>query len=170
MTVLSGVVAESLSKIAVINERITKLAEEAKAARLAALEPFLDVLAASGEVSLIVIYGYTPGFNDGEPCTHSADFLVNVRDVFGEDWHDRRDIGLPEELIEGLDWGNETRNAELAKEHGHVYAKPSQEIIDAISSVVFDTVEEENGTDYYVAYVLKDGKFEKFEGHYDCGY
>jgi hypothetical protein len=61
-------------------------------------------------------------------------------------------------------------NIDLCQRLGHVYEKPSQEMMDAISMVIFDTAEEENGTDYYVAYVLKDGKFEVSRGDYECGY
>lgn len=186
MTQLNSVVQSSLAGILGINENIARLQAEAKVARKAAIEPFLEALAASGEVSLIVVRGSTPGFNDGEPCEHSADMFVNVKSAKEEDLHDG-DLGfeLPEELIEGLadevsyekpsykrviNEGALAANVALCKEHGHVYAEPSAEVMKALRAVIFDTAEEENGTNYYVSYVLKDGKFEVDTGHYDCGY
>lgn len=168
MTALNAAVESSLTTIRSINENIAKLQEEAKAARAAAVEPFLDALAASGEVSLIVIWGYTPGFNDGEPCEHSSDYVINVDDAMSEDIFDR-DMGL-EELGEKLQDDDGDITAESCRAAGHVFGRASDTIRKAIKDVIFDTVEEEEGTDYYVAYVLEDGKFVKREGEYTCGY
>jgi len=186
MSEVNAVVADSLASIAAVNENIKRLNEEAKAARQKALEPFLEALAASGQVSIIVVRGYTPGFNDGEPCEHSADVFVNVKSIWSEELYDSGvDAELPEDLVEGLQYeqsyDREAReyvtdekilaaNEALCKEHGHVYLEPSKDIMDAISTLIFETAEEENGTDYYVTYLLKDGKFEVFRGEYDCGY
>ncbi|MGV1754758.1 hypothetical protein [Agrobacterium sp. CG674] len=168
MTAINTAVAGSLASILAINENITKLQEEAKAAREAALEPFLAALAESGEVSLIVVYGSTPGFNDGEPCTHSYDYFVNVEQARDEDCFDRGfDLDDLEELLTDED-GCITE--ESTKAAGHVYGAPSKEIKTAIGQLIVETVDEEEGTDYYVTYVLKDGKFEKNSGEYDCGY
>lgn len=167
-------------------KNIAKLREEAKAARKAAVEPFLEALAASGEVSLITIYGWTPAFNDGEPCEHCSDMFVNIEAAWREEVHNR-DVGIedniPSELFEGLrpdrsyrdgvwatDESAEAHNEALCKKHGHIWNSPSNAIIEAISDVLFDTAEEQNGTDYFVTYILKDGKFDVYEGHYDCGY
>lgn len=186
MTTLNAVVENSLSTIRAIDANIVRLRDEAKAARQNAIQPFLEALAASGEVSLIVVYGYTPGFNDGEPCEHSADHFVNVEQCFREEMFDRGvGLGDLEELGAGLkherQWNGAKRgydinlnalqeNLDLCKAHGHVWAEPSTEIMTAIRDVIFETAEEENGTDYYVAYILKDGKFEVKSGEYECGY
>ncbi|WP_065091460.1 hypothetical protein [Rhizobium leucaenae] len=186
MTNLNVAVSASLAGILSINENIASLQEEAKAARKAAIEPFLEALAASGEVSLVVVRGHTPGFNDGEPCEHSAEMFVNIKKAKEEDVLDGDfGIDLPEELVEGLvdevsyerpsykrivNEGALAANIALCREHGHVYGEPSAEILKALNAVIFDTVEEENETNYYVTYVLTDGKFEVSTGEYDCGY
>lgn len=181
----AGIIATSLASINAINERITRLQEEAKLERQKALEPFLAELAASGEVSLIVVRGYTPGFNDGEPCTHGADVYINISDIVHEGIADSIGLDLPENLEDEIlyekRWNSETRNydidegilkrnREVCAAIGHVYDKPSAEIVGAINALIFETAEEENETDYYVAYVLKDGKFEMTSGDYECGY
>lgn len=185
MTALNEVIATSLSEVRNINAHIVAMQEQAKAARKSAIEPFLDALAASGEVSLIVVYGYTPGFNDGEPCEHSADFYVNIEQAKDEDLFDRDlDLNIGDwtgELEDLRTWERATgrfndnpgafeRNVALCAKHGHVYKAPSKTIRDAIRDVVFNTMEEENDTNYFVTYVLNDGKFEVNTGEYDCGY
>ncbi|POO54365.1 hypothetical protein CPJ18_02385 [Agrobacterium rosae] len=186
MTAINEAVTSSVSAIREINENIARLKEEAKAARSAAIDPFLNVIAESGEVSLIVVRGSTPGFNDGEPCEHSADLFVNVKRAKEDELYDGYlGFELPSELIDGLkdevsyekpsyrrviNEGALAHNEALCREHGHVYAEPSAEIMSAITDVIFDTVEEENGTNYYVSFVLIEGKFVKFSGEYDCGY
>ncbi|MEZ2132519.1 MULTISPECIES: hypothetical protein [unclassified Sinorhizobium] len=186
MSQLSETVAGSLKAIRDINDNIERLRKEAKAARAAAIEPFLESLAATGEVSLIVVYGYTPGFNDGEPCVHSSSWHVNIEGAQDDDLFDLDlDLDLPEEITKGLkpdrSWDSaksdyvtnvnaRAENIALCRKHGHMFLKPSDTIMKAISDVIYDTIEEEKGTNYYVTYTLKDGKFEKSEGYYYCGY
>ncbi|SCW95366.1 hypothetical protein [Ancylobacter rudongensis] len=168
---VNSVVADSLASILAINTKIERLNEEAKTERQKALAPFLEALAKSGEVSAIIVRGYTPGFNDGEPCEHSADVFVNIEEIYGEDLQDTDAGGnLPEELFEELSYGSADANRELCTKFGHVYDKPSAEIMNAIRTLIFATAEEENSTNYFLSYVLKDGKFEIASGEYDCGY
>lgn len=175
-------VAETLINLRTIGAEVAELQRKAKEARKAALEPFLAELAKSGEVSIITVRGYTPSFNDGEPCEHGADFWVNV----DQHWRDEVDMtsdldDVFNELIEHRNWNRETRvydvsdeglriNREVCERHGHVFDTPSDEIMQAISAVIYDSIEEDFGTNYYVTFILKDGKFERHEGDYDAGY
>lgn len=186
MNLQEAAVAAAANVVA-IGKQIQDLQEQAKKARAEAVQPFLDALAASGEVSIIVIRGYTPSFNDGEPCEHSADYWVNVKQIVDEELHDYGDYGfeLPEELVDGIEeervWNRDKRdydefpevaaaNEALAKAHGYVWAPPSQDVMKAIEQLLFEMAEEENGTNYYVTYLLEDGKFVVKTGEYDCGY
>lgn len=188
MNKLSDAAAAALAEVKIIGNEIAALQAKAKQRRLDAMQPFLDSLAASGAVSLIVIRGHTPGFNDGEPCEHSADFWVNGQQIggdevlsYGLDGFDTEPFEFLEELESTHTWNNVERkseevpgaverNVKLCADHGHVYLPPSADILKAIEELIFNTVEEDSGTDYYVIYVLKDGKFEVFKGDYDCGY
>jgi len=175
-------IQDTLNNLAQIGKEVQELQRKAKQARKAALEPFLEALAASGEVSIITVRGYTPSFNDGEPCEHGADFWVNIDQHWGDEVDMTEEIG---EIFEGLqktyvyERPSYTRieipeaieaNRKLCAEHGHVFDSPSDEIVQAISAVIYDSIEEDFGTNYYVAFVLKDGKFERTEGEYDPGY
>lgn len=167
-------IQDTLNNLKAIGDEVAELQRKAKEARKAALEPFLDELAKSGTVSIITVRGYTPSFNDGEPCEHCADWLVNIQDHAAEE----RDLtGELEELfdaLQGSSWRpteeDKAANRVICAEHGHVYDEPSKEIMDAIQAVIFDSIEEDYPTDYYVVFTLKDGKFVRDEGDYDCGY
>lgn len=178
MSAALATVAPTLAALSAINAEIFALKEAARAKRKEAVEPFLEALAKTGEVSVIVIRGYTPGFNDGEPCEHSASFWVNLEQLHGEDMleYGDYDLAIGDEVVEQLTHnyhaipGVDAKNVEVAASIGHVWEAPSADTMRAIEEVLFDTAEEENGTDYYVTYLLKDGKFVVTSGDYDCGY
>lgn len=180
MTELNTVVSDSLAGILAINKNIEDLVQEAKKKRQDALEPFLEALAASGQVSVIYVRGYTPGFNDGEPCEHSADCWVNLEQLHGDYLLDDggEEFGLNLDF-DSLDEdfqseqtipGAKEANIALATKLGHIWTPPSAEILNAIETLIFQTVEEEEDTDYWVSYILEDGKFVRRSGDYDCGY
>lgn len=172
---LSDVVAKSLEEISAIDDHIAALAEQAKQARLDAMKPFLDVLAKSGLVSIITVRGSTPGFNDGEPCEHSYETYVNIAD-HADDEIDTKYIDDAEDFYGTLESrhasteGFRERNREKCAAIGHVYDRPEKKVMDAIETLITETVDADNGTDYQVTYVLKDGAFEVHTDDYDCGY
>jgi hypothetical protein len=188
MTELNAVVGASLAGILSINKDIEALVQEAKSRRQTAMDPFLDALAASGEVSAIVVRGYTPGFNDGEPCEHSADIWVNLEQMYGDDLLDSSEdygMGLEDDAASGFQRdskydrdlgryvdlpGAKEANVALAAKLGHVWSPPSEEILAAIRTLIFTTIEEEEDTNYWVSYILTDGKLVRHSGEYDCGY
>lgn len=175
-------IQETMTNLKKIGDEVAELQRKAKEARKAALEPFLDELARSGTVSIITVRGYTPGFNDGEPCEHSANFWVNVAQHWDDEVDEIGDLNeIFEELQDTYEWDRENRrrvdlpeaieaNRRLCIEHGHVFDAPSDEIVDAIEAVIFNSIEEDYSTNYYVTFMLKDGKFVRDEGDYDCGY
>jgi hypothetical protein len=167
-------IQDTLNNLRTIGAEVVELQRKAKEARKAALEPFLEALAASGEVSIITIRGYTPGFNDGEPCEHGADFWVNVNQHWSDEVDMTGDLENIFDALQGSTWRpteeDKAANRAACAELCHVYDAPSVEILEAIQAVIYDSIEEDFGTNYYVAFVLKDGKFERHEGDYDCGY
>lgn len=167
-------VKEVLINLKKIGNEVVELQRQAKEARKAALEPFLDALAASGQVSIITVRGSTPGFNDGEPCEHSADVWVNIKNHAYDEVDESGNLeDVFEELVGSiyrLTEAEEAENVAICAKHGHVFGLPDDEIMQAIHAVIFDSIEEDFGTDYYVTFTLKDGKFVREEGDYDCGY
>ena len=185
-TAISTAVADALAAVAGIGAEIKALEEQAKLRRREALEPFLNALAASGKVSIITVRGDTPGFNDGEPCEHSVSVFVNIAEHAGDEVgnygfddfvkfrsidEDGEAVDLDsEEFYELLGEGDDAEKLAICNAAGHIYEKPSAEIMAAINTLILTTAEEDNDTDYFVTYVLKDGKFAVMTGAYDCGY
>ncbi|KFL25504.1 hypothetical protein JP74_18550 [Devosia sp. 17-2-E-8] len=170
----------TLLRLRAINEKAQGERQATKIARAEVLESFLTSLAASGEVSIIVVRAYTP-WREDEP-QHVANFFVNVKEIIAEGIEeDNCGLELPAELISRLQaedrWSQELRrmvdtpgahdaNVELCASYGHVYDPPSESVFAAIEELIFKTAELEGGTDYFVSYVLKDGQFEVMRGSY----
>ena len=129
-----------------LKEEINKILEKG-------ITQFLEPWADTETPIYIYIQGYTPSFNDGEPCTHSSteynkneiieDILEYNGDLFGE-------IG-EEELLASADWPTDPE---------------FQEAIEG----VHEALGYEYGTDYHLLITLKDGQVSYVRDHYDCGY
>lgn len=173
-------VFKPIEEINSIGADIARLTEEAKRKRFDALIPALDAITASGEVSVIVIRGYTPGFNDGEPCKHSADAFVNIMEAIKFLDEVGEFEGIPKKMADSLvdildasyacDPAKVEENEKICREYGHIYKAPSDSIQSIIYNIIFPVVEDENDTDYYVLYLFKDGAWSIKKGEYDCGY
>lgn len=177
---LEPIVGDALIRLGAISAEAQGNSQGTKIARAEALEPFLTTLAASGEVSIIVVRAYTP-WQEDEP-QHVADFFVNVKEIIAEGIEDDNcGLELPAELISRLQaedrWSQELRrmvdtpgahdaNVELCASNGHVYDPPSESVRAAIEKLIFETAEMEEETDYFVSYVLKEGRFEVRRGPY----
>jgi len=165
-----------------------------------AVSPVLDAIAATGEADMIYIYGYTPGFNDGDPCEHGATVLVNLEEVFyeekTEEYFLKNEFGMESEeiaeLLEGLDnipyvsrYSDGVTDEDIAehaakkkvfhdalsKEIGIRWDKPTDaDITTAIETIVVPALDREFGTNYQVLYRLKDGKFVRTHSEYECGW
>jgi len=103
----------------------------------------------------IYIEGYTPSFNDGEPCIHDSyaygkdelivdyDILVYSKDLFGD-----IDNNV---LSRSRSWPTDTS------------------FYEAIGAVE-EALEFKYGTDYHVLITLKDGNVSYVKDDYECGY
>lgn len=177
---IETIVTDTRLRLGTIDEEAQGNKQATKNARAEALEPFLTTLASSGEVSIIVVRAYTP-WQEDEP-QHVASFFVNVKEIIAEGIEeDNCGLMLPAELISRLQaedrWSQELRrmvdtpgaheaNVELSASYGHAYDPPSESIRMAIEELIFKTAEMDEETDYFVSYVLKDGRFEILRGYY----
>lgn len=102
----------------------------------------------------IYIQGYTPAFNDGDPCIHNS-YYYTKEEIFEE------------ELLEYESdfFGNVTE--EVLEES--LDPPDTQEFMEALEGVE-DALEYKYGTDYHVLITLKDGNVSFVRDHYDCGY
>lgn len=110
-------------------------------------------------LNFVLIRGYTPDFNDGEPCTHSQTTFVGAND-YGS-YLDFEEYGLYEEfgVEEGETENHINKDCKTLKE-----AKAQIEAYDEIIERVFIT--------NFDLKVIKggDGKVRVVEDEYWCGY
>ncbi len=61
-------------------QEIRRMAEEQKAARATLFTQFTArIFDEFPDLNRVIIQGYTPGFNDGDPCVHSQETYLNIR-------------------------------------------------------------------------------------------
>lgn len=110
-------------------------------------------------LNFVLIRGYTPGFNDGEPCTHSQNTFVGAND-YGS-YLDFEDYELYEEfgVEEGETENHINKDCKTLKE-----AKAQIEAYDEIIERVFVT-----NFDLKIT-KGEGGKVKVVEDEYDCGY
>lgn len=116
----------------------------------------------------IIVKGYTPGFNDGDPCTHSSEVYFNKRWHFSELSEYGIDnlssfLGAPEEYEDELyEWeGLDSVNT---------YSDEDEEKIEEFISMLDDLVERLYYTDYIVYIDLTGDEPVINSENYECGY
>jgi hypothetical protein len=98
------------------------------------------------------IVGYTPSFNDGEPCEHWTN--IEVLDMNEEA------LGQVLDSLDIEESDFETNN--LTSEEARA--------IETELGLVDVILEEKEGTNYQFAFVIVDGTITFKTGYYDCGY
>jgi hypothetical protein len=161
------------------------------------VSPVLEAIAQMGTVGVIYVYGYTPGFNDGEPCEHDAYQLIGLSGIDGEEKLDEflstaglydtesEALSALEELPYKSKWQDDSAEeiAEYEATKARLYSElatdlgltpegdyDSKVVNSAISNVVIPALDREFTTNYQVVYIFKDGTFTRHVDDYDCGY
>lgn len=124
-----------------------------------AMEPGLKYIAEKygNDLGIITILGWTPGFNDGEPCEHTTDHMFGYSELCN--------YGL-EYLID--DWLED--NEDLAEELKEKRVKVQTEVSEFVSKVLDPLFEKKHGTDYRIHIIFENGTYRIEEAEYDCGY
>lgn len=134
--------------------------------------------AVNPEIKAILINGYTPGFNDGDPCTHTQYSIIDAEELkdhvqeseemiallLGYESEEAMELEFQEkdlevdEVLEGLDLGD------------FDYSVSSE--VDAKLNDIEDVLYEVMGTDWQILAVrLADGSIKTVTNeYYDCGY
>lgn len=122
---------------------------------------FFEILFADHkDLEMVLVYGYTPGFNDGDPCSHTQYSIFDGNEII--DTVDLLDI-LEFDEDEDEDDALENINSKLSSTE----AQKIERKIDAVD----DLLERVYYTDFYVfARRLEDGTIEIDKGDYECGY
>lgn len=125
-------------------------------------------------IKVFTVCGYTPSFNDGDPCTHSSDLYLNCLEESGTKFS----YDEPEELFEVF--GKEALVRE--EKYDSYYFKDDPEYgseeykrIDKKSTLLFEILDAYLEDRYDTNYALncwldKEGNFNWEEEEYYCGY
>lgn len=117
----------------------------------------------------IIIRGYTPSFNDGEPCEHSTSYSLCIgsrkSSYNSYVWFNYDDCEATEDdsYIELLEINTETMTSINSKFEGNI------EFL-ADMSLLEDVVSEALHTNYEVKIKYKGGEIVFEQDDYDCGY
>ena len=136
------------------SEQLKELRSQIDAILNRGIEQFLLPFSSNTRPIYLYIQGYTPSFNDGDPCTHRSYV------------HDREDI-----ISEGiLEYESEFFGSIDEQQIEESLDPPnSEEFRDALEAVE-EALEYKYGTDYQVLITLKDNNISYVRDHYDCGY
>ena len=152
--------------------------EEFEKAQSSNVATVVEYVMRSNDINYFAAVGYTPSFNDGDPCTYSFDTADDYFDSEIEDYkEDSLDISV-EEYVSNLDSGGE-----YAKEAAVAYiaeaikggwaSKEAKEYNEKVS--VFSDYEEifRGDNDYgqkYFGFIDSNNKFHFYQEEYECGY
>ena len=126
------------------------------------------------------LIGYTPGFNDGDPCSHSHYVLVSIDDYYDhgreEYLYDILSEKYDEEVIEALP-RDKYDCYDYTKLPGIEEMFPSGEIASSVhkmfDDVFYEEIQRRWYTDFQVTFTRDDSDpkgYTTVKEYYDCGY
>ena len=117
-------------------------------------DEILATIAAESDIQFISITGFTPGFNDGEPCTHSSMVGYNHAELDAHGYIDVIEDRIGDGSIDSLD--------------------PKQPVSERVKELLYmleDNTTWKHETNYRVTWFREDNKFVGGElEEYWCGY
>lgn len=131
---------------------------------------FQEIFDENEGLKLIYIVGYTPGFNDGEPCTHSQESYVGAshfwnylgKDEISYDFDDRE---LYEEFEVEFD-----EDANTVLSHINSQCKTLDQVVKQVAAYE-ELIERVYETNFEIKVTLdENGKAVVDHDWYDCGY
>lgn len=163
------------NKMSRTTELITKLKElqaEIDSILEDGIEGFLEDYKNVEKPLHIYIQGYTPGFNDGEPCVHSVSYAIGFKQIVWEEYtlqepHMFEDI-MDEEALEKLEYDDDGEfDYSVFVDKNDLEVRGLDEILDQLIVPCLDKMYH---TDYQVLITLYRGTIKVKHDDYDCGY
>lgn len=147
----SGETMNAVDKLEYLEKKVNELLDKGIEQFL---EPYIE-----GEPLYIYIQGWTPDFNDGEPCLHSVDWCEGKEIVEYEHHEANPSIfeGITAEELE-----NSREVISVDDQHFSNYRKA----IDAVIKYCDYKYE----TNYHCLIICKDNNLTMIKEEYDCGY
>ncbi len=130
---------------------------------------FQEIFDKNPGLKLVYILGWTPGFNDGEPCTHSQEAYVGSS--YQPSWRDQPYYDFDDrELFDEfeVEWDEEDNDKVVS--HINSECKTLNDVLAQVN-VYDELVERVYNTDFELKIHLNDaGKVVVDHDWYDCGY
>ena len=136
-----------------LRDHLKKIDDDHRDARKNVFADFLQNLGTSTGVKLVCVTGWTPGFNDGDPCEHTQVTVLTKDGAEQEGWEDDE---LPDNCSFDM-------NDSLSK-------STVKDIVKLFDGAFADVIANTYDTNYRVFYVFEDGKVKTHQEDYDCGY
>lgn len=151
-------------------DQMAEKLDELTATFCAEVETSLREIVETGTAHYVMLYGWTPGFNDGDPCTHSMNVVVDGWEAWGEAdtliVPDEDDGAVSESIYDSEDDETDIRAAWPL--HG---TKDSTAPLRNALQKLEGLFEKAWGTDWCaVVYRDADGNVQLRKGSYECGY
>ena len=160
---------------------ITRMAEEQKATRATFFTQFTArIFDEFPGLNRVVVQGHTPGFNDGDPCTHSQETYVSIKGFaeLDEEAEDENGVSafhyISSDENPDLSWDdryilNEGVDGFLF--NGDLTPEQAQQVKAAFDAFG-EAIEDLYTTDFTLTWLRnrEDGKVTFSHDHYDCGY
>lgn len=131
---------------------------------------FQEIFDQNDGLKLVYIIGWTPGFNDGEPCTHSQESFVGSSHTWSYRGEERLSYDFDDrELYEELEVEFEEDSDEVVK---HINSDcKTLDLVSKQISAYEELVERVYNTNFEIKVTLNsDGKVVVDQDWYDCGY
>jgi hypothetical protein len=136
------------------------------------LKSLVDELAKIEGFNKLIIKGYTPGFNDGDACTHSSDTYYVCTQKRYNDFGELSEYGIGISYF--LTGDDEIEDEDLRDWEGfdsiNTYSEEDSESVDYLVGYIDYLVEEIHYTNYIVYVDLTGDEPKITEDDYYCGY
>lgn len=133
------------------------------------LKLILEEMFTKYKLDILVFRGYTPGFNDGDPCEHSTDWFDDEEMFYYIDGAEDGDFDDYEDHSYKFDFANLEKVNEYV--NAMSYGTEERNEFNTYGSVIVDIMDELQGTDYkYIIYVNKEDQIIIEHEEYYCGY
>ena len=132
---------------------------------------FQEIFDQNEGLKLIYILGWTPGFNDGEPCTHSQESYVGCSHTW--EWGGEQQLSYDfdeRELYEEFEVEFDDEDSEKVINHINSGCKTLDQVAKQVAAYE-ELVERVYNTNFEIKVTVNDdGKVVVDQDWYDCGY
>lgn len=154
---------------------INRMAEEQKATRAAFFTQFTaQIFDEFPGLNRVIVQGYTPGFNDGDPCVHSQETYVTINGFAELNEEDEAFHYISSDENPDLNWGERyvlNEGVDPFLFNGDLTPEQTAQVKSSFDAFA-EAIEDLYTTDFTLTWERsrEDGKISFSHDHYECGY